>query len=257
MNIRIMLLLEYKELLKNLIVTDLKMKYSSSVLGFAWSMLNPLFMMIVLYFVFHNMFSSQQNFILYLLTGLITWRFFAIGTTSAMSAIVAKSNLVTKINIPREILPLSISISCLISSTLEFTVLIPLLLILGGSLSQNFIFFPVLQLLYFLIVYGVGLILSSLYVYYRDLNQIWDIVLQAGFFLCPIVYSISLIPDKYLFIYMLNPITRLMEMYRDILIYGMIPPLFDFFYVIIIGVVLCILGEIIFSKLSRRFAEGV
>lgn len=100
-----MYLFEYSELIKNLVISDLKVKYQSSALGFAWSMLNPLLMMLVLYFVFSNVFKFQQeHFDLYLLIGIIAWRFLANGTMTAMTSIVGKPSLVTKIYIPREVL---------------------------------------------------------------------------------------------------------------------------------------------------------
>ncbi len=245
-------------MIKNLVMSDLKTKYSGSVLGFAWSMLNPLLMMLVLYFVFSNIFKfTREHFALYLLIGIMSWRFFALGTSSAMSSIVGKPGLVTKIYIPREILTLSTVISALISSLLEFLVLIPLLMIFGASLSLTILVFPVLHALYFLIVYGIALALASLYVYYRDLNQIWEVLLQIGFFLSPIVYPISQIPEKYIFYYMLNPVTALIEMYRDVLLYSKLPRLTDFSAVIIFGIVLFIFGSWLFEKLSPRFAEEI
>jgi lipopolysaccharide transport system permease protein len=104
-------------------------------------------------------------------------------------------------------------------------------------------------------VYGISLILGSLYVYYRDLNQIWEVVLQIGFFLSPIVYPLSYIPANYEFYYMLNPITRLITMYRDILLDGTIPKISDFGIVIAFGLMLFVIGTLLFKKLSRRFAE--
>jgi len=163
-----MSLYDYRELIKNLVVSDLKVKYANSILGFAWSLLNPLLMMLVLYFVFSNFFGSGGSFVLYILTGLLVWRFFSIGTTSALASVVGKPSLVTKIYIPREILPLSSTLSSLISSVLEFCVLVPLLFIFGVGVSPAIILFPVLLVLFFLIVYGMALILSSLFVYFRD-----------------------------------------------------------------------------------------
>jgi len=253
-----MYFIEYKELIKNLVISDLKTKYSSSVLGFAWSMLNPLLMMLVLYFVFSNVFKmTQEHFALYLLIGITAWRFFAMGTSVAMASIVGKASLVTKIFIPREILTLSTVLSALVSSLLEFLVLIPLLVIFGVIPSLTIILFPLLHILFFPIVYGISLALASLYVYYRDMNQIWDVLIQIGFFLSPIVYPLSLIPDKYRFYYMLNPITRLIEMYRGVLLYGRLPGLMDLGIVIFSGVVLLILGSWLFRKLSSRFAEEI
>lgn len=251
-------ILQYTELIKNLTISDLKTKYAGSVLGFAWSMLNPLLLMLVLYFVFSNIFRMQEeNFALYILIGIVTWRFFAIGTLSAMGSIVGKASLVTKIYIPREILVLSSALSSLISSLLEFLVLVPLVFILGPTISGTAVLFPLIHLLYFIIIFGFGLILASLFVYFRDLNQIWDVVLNLGFFLTPIVYPLSLVPQKYLFYYMLNPITRLMEMYRGVILYGRLPTIADFAIVLLSGLALFVLGNLTFGRLSRRFAEEI
>ncbi|TFH46853.1 MAG: ABC transporter permease [ANME-2 cluster archaeon] len=253
-----MYIFEYSELIRNLVSSDLKVKYKGSVLGFSWSMLNPLLMMLVLYAVFNNIFKFQQeHFALYLLIGIIAWRFLAMGTMTAMSSIVGKPTLVTKIFIPREILTFSSVASAFISSILEFLVLIPLLLVFGVVPSFTLLLFPVVHVLFFFIIYGVGLTLAALYVYYRDLLQIWDIVLQIGFYVTPIIYPLSLVPQKYAFYYMLNPITRLMVMYRDILLYDTIPSLSDFAVVTLFGVITFSIGTTVFRRLSRRFAEEV
>ncbi len=253
-----MYLFDYSELIKNLVVADLKVKYQSSVLGFAWSMLNPLLMMLVLYAVFSNIFRFEQEyFALYLLIGIIAWRFLANGTMTAMSSIVGKPNLVTKIYIPREILPFSLTMSAFVSSILEFIVLVPLLIIFGAHLSATVLLFPIVHALYFLIVFGISLLLACLYVYFRDLNQIWDILLQIGFYASPIIYPLSLVPENYILYYMLNPITRLMVMYRDILLYNSVPSVSDFLVVAGFGLLFIIIGSAVFKRLSPRFAEEV
>lgn len=249
---------EYRDLIWNLTISDLKVKYQSSVLGFAWSLLNPLLMMLVLYFVFSNVFRFEvENFALYILIGIIVWRFLANGTMTAMGAIVGRPGLVTKIYIPRQILVLSSVLSAFVSSILEFLVLIPLLFILGAGVTIYILFFPIVHLIYLLLVYGLSLFLASLYVYYRDLNQIWDVVLQAGFFLSPIVYPISVIPAVYLGYYMLNPMTLLMEIYRDCLLYGTMPSLIGIFWVVSAGCLIAVGGSLLFHHLERRFAEVI
>jgi lipopolysaccharide transport system permease protein len=255
-----MSLYDYRELIKNLVVSDLKVKYANSILGFAWSLLNPLLMMLVLYFVFSNFFGSGGNFVLYILTGLLVWRFFSIGTTAALASVVGKPSLVTKIYIPREILPLSSTLSSLISSVLEFCVLVPLLFVFGVGISPAILLFPVLLALFFLIVYGMALILSSLFVYFRDLNNIWDVLMQVGFFACPIMYplsQLSKLPEQVKTLYMLNPVTLLIEMYRDIFLEGTIPDLWSFAIVLVFGVALVVVGNAVFKRLQRRFAEEV
>lgn len=253
-----MWLIKYRDLIWNLTITDLKIKYQSSVLGFVWSLLNPLLMMLVLYAVFINVFRfTQENFALYLLVGLIAWRFLANGTTMAMGSIVGRPGLVTKIYIPRQILVLSSTLSCFISSILEFCVLIPLLFIFGIKITPYILFFPVAHVIFFFIVYGTSLMLAALYVYYRDLNQIWDVIIQLGFFLSPICYPLSTIPVKYLPLYILNPITVLMELYRNFLIYGIAPTPISIIYLVIVALILVIMGMAVFKCLERRLAEEI
>jgi len=253
-----MWIVEYRELIRILTISDLKVKYQGSALGFAWSLLNPLLMMLVLYAVFSNVFRfEQENFALYLLIGIVSWRFLQIGTTTAMTAIAGKPSLVTKVCIPRQVLVLSSVLSGFISSILEFSVLIPLLIFFGVKFSFSIAFFPLIHATYFLLVYGIGLILAALYVYYRDLNQIWDVLLQAGFFLSPVVYPISIVPEKYLGYYMLNPMTIIMEMYRESLLYSKAPSGAEVALSLAAGFGLLLAGTFVFKRLERRFAEEI
>ncbi|MDF0591954.1 ABC transporter permease [Candidatus Methanocrinis natronophilus] len=239
-------------------VSDLKVKYQSSVLGFLWSLLNPLLMMLVLYFVFSNVFAFEDDsFALYLLIGIVGWRFLANGTMTSISAIVGRPSLVTKVYVPRQILVLSTVLSSFASSILEFSVLVPLLIFFGVNLSMNVLLFPIIHLAFLVLVYGTSLILSSLYVYYRDLNQIWDVLLQAGFFLSPIVYPISIVPEKYLAAYMMNPVTVTIEIYRAVLLYATTPSLADLAFVVAAAAGVLIAGTAIFGRLERRFAEEI
>jgi lipopolysaccharide transport system permease protein len=248
--------LEYRELIRIMTISELKVKYQSSILGFTWSLLNPLLMMLVLYFVFSNIFKATQNhFALYLLIGIVSWRFMANGTISAITSIVAKPSLVTKVHIPRQVLVLSTVLASFISSILEFVVLVPLLFILGVGLSPIILLFPIVHIIFFMTVYGLSLILASLYVYYKDLNQIWDVLIQMGFFLSPIVYPLSTVPEEYLPYYMLNPITVIIQMYRDVLLYHNAPAPTDLAFTFLVGTAMIFLGSVIFKRLERRFAE--
>lgn len=250
--------LEYRELIRIMTISELKVKYQSSILGFTWSLLNPLLMMLVLYFVFSNIFKATQNhFALYLLIGIVSWRFLSNGTSMAIASIVGKPSLVTKVRIPRQVLVLSTVLASFISSLLEFVVLVPLLFILGVGLSPHILLFPVVHIIFFMMVYGVSLILASLYVYYRDLNQIWDVLIQMGFFISPIVYPLSTVPEDYLPYYMLNPVTVMIQMYRDVLLYHNVPATTDLAFAFLTGVASIILGSMVFRRLERRFAEEI
>ena len=249
---------EYRELIRIMTISELKVKYQSSILGFTWSLLNPLLMMLVLYFVFSNIFkATQNNFALYLLIGIVSWRFMANGTSSSITSVVGKPSLVTKVHIPRQVLVLSTVLASFISSILEFVVLVPLLFILGVGLSPNILLFPVVHLIFFMMVYGISLILAALYVYYRDLNQIWDVIIQMGFFLSPIVYPLSTVPPEYLRYYMLNPVTVMIQMYRDVLLYHNAPTLADLSFTLLTAATIILLGSLVFKRLERRFAEEI
>jgi lipopolysaccharide transport system permease protein len=249
---------EYWDLIKILTISNLRVKYQSSILGFAWSLINPLLMMLILYAVFSNAFSIKDSrYALYILTGIVTYRFFQISTNQGLMSIVSKPGLVNKVYIPRQILVFSNVLSNTISSFLEFFVLFALLIVFGVQFSLSASLFPLVFFLYFLIIYSISLLLASLFVFYRDLNQIWDVLMQAAFFLSPIVYNISSIPEKYLTLYMLNPITVVMVIFYDILLYHEVPSLVLIFYLIAIAILLLIVCRFIFYRLEKRFAEEV
>jgi lipopolysaccharide transport system permease protein len=251
-----MWLVRYRELIKLLTIADLKLRYRSSAIGFAWTLLNPLLMMLILYLVFHGVFQMKENhFALYLLIGIVAWRFLANGTVCSMGAVVHKSSLVTKLFIPRQILVFSAVLSCFVSSALEFLVLVVLLLLFGVKLSAYFFCFPLVHMVYFAMVYGISLVLAALYVYYRDLQQIWEVLLQAGFFLSPVVYPLAVVPPEYQALYLANPVTAVMQIYRQILLYGQAPSAAGMIVLLTASGVTLWLGSLTFMRLQRRFAE--
>ena len=251
-------MLEYSELVRNLTIKEFKLRYRNSALGFFWSLLNPLAMMIILTLVFSILLRSGiQNFPVFLLTGLLAWRFFSVSTSMSLGSIIGNSPLVTKVYFPRWLLILSSNLANLIGSSLEFAALFPILVFLGMKLTYLTLLLPLILILEFILILGVSFFLAALNVYYRDINQIWDIALQAGFFLTPIIYNISLIPQRYLSPYLLNPMTRIIEAVRKILYYNTLPTLGDFAIPIVGGLFLCVIGYQVFCKLEPRFAEVV
>jgi len=247
---------QYRELTWNLTVVDLKNRYQNTALGFLWSLLSPLLMALVLFLVFRYLFDQEPNFAAYLLVGLMAWRFFAVGTTSAVYAVAGKASLVTKVYVPRQILVLSNTVSNLISSLIEFIIIIPILYFIAGGLPNTILLFPLVFLIYFWFVYGIALLLSSLYVYFRDVNQIWEVLSQVLFFLSPIFYPMSAIKGA-MPIYLLNPITEFIIIYRDLMVYGKLPSLYSLGIITIASALAFIVGTIVFNRLQRRFAEEI
>ncbi|MFQ5924709.1 MAG: ABC transporter permease [Dehalococcoidia bacterium] len=249
-------MLQYREIFKNLTVSDFKNNYQNTALGFAWSLLSPLLLMLILYFVFRNIFR-MENLEVYLLIGIITWRFFAKGTNSALFSIVGKQNLVTNVYIPRRLITYSNVASSLIISLLEFLVLLPLALILGGRISLGILLFPAIHLLYAIMICGVGFALAALFVRYRDLQHIWEVFLGFAFFVCPILYPLYWVPEKYMFVYMLNPVAVVMIIYRDLFLYGTSPAMSHLLFVALAAIVVFAVGYLVFRGFEPRFAEEV
>jgi len=249
---------QYNELVKNLTIKEFKLRYRNSVLGFIWSLLNPLAMMIILTLVFSTLLRAGiENFPVFLLPALLAWRFFSVSTSMSLYSIIGNSPLVTKIYFPRWLLVLSSNLANLIGSSLEFAVLFPLLIFLGMKITYLVLLLPVTLVLEFILIIGVSFILAPLNVYYRDFNEIWNITLQIGFFLCPIIYSISLIPERYISAYSLNPMTRVIESIRKALYYSTLPTLADFTIILVSGLILLLVGYLVFRKLEPRFAEEI
>ena len=246
---------QYRELIRNLTVVDLKNRYQNTALGFFWSLLSPLLQALVLYFVFRHLFGREENFAINLLVGIMAWQFFATGTSSALRAIVGKSTLVTRVYVPRQTLVLSNALSTLINSLLTFIVLLLIILVVLGHLPATVPLFLLIHLILFWFIFGAGLLLSSLYVYFRDLNQIWEVLIRVLFFCSPIFYPLSIVPASLMPYYQLNPVTQFIAMYRDVMVSGDLPSLFS---IVVVGgftVAAYLVGSFTFSKLQRRFAE--
>jgi len=187
----------------------------------------------------------------------MAFRFFTTGTSSALGAVVGKPSLVTKVYIPRQILVLSNVLANLISSLLEFVVLLPIIFVIQGHLPVTVLLFPVIHFLYFWFIFGAGLLLSSLFVYFRDLNQIWEVLVNILFFCTPIFYPLSIIPAYLMPYYILNPVTQYLIMYRQVMVAGDLPSLGSVSGVIMVGIAAYFVGSFAFSKLQRRFAEEI
>jgi lipopolysaccharide transport system permease protein len=248
---------EYRELIRNLTIVDLKNRYQNTSLGFFWSILSPFLLAFVLYFVFRNLFSQEENFALNLIVGIMVWRFFSVGTITSLFSIVSRPSLVTKVYIPRQILVLSSALCQLIASTLEFVTLIPITYYILGYIPKTFWLYPVAHLFIFFPIYGVGLLLSSLFIFFRDLNQIWDVLLNVLFYSSPIIYPISIVPDYLITLYMFNPITRMVIIYRDLIVLGTLPSIGDLTIVVGFSAGVVLLGSYVFNRLQLRFAEEI
>jgi lipopolysaccharide transport system permease protein len=213
-------------------------------------------MMVVLSFFFTYLFRENiPDFPLFVLPALLVWRFFSVATTASLESIAGNKSLINKVYFPRWLLVLSSNLANLLGSSLEFLALFPLMVVFGAKVTPYIVIIPIILVLETLLVFGMSLLLSAVNVYYRDFGQVWDIFLQAAFYLSPIFYSQSIIPSQYQLAYSLSPTTRIIEAARSIIYYGSFPSGSDFLVILAASVILIGIGGLVFTRLERRFAE--
>lgn len=254
-------------LLKQLVITDFKIRYQGSVLGYLWSLLRPLALFVILYIVFARFLKfggDIDHYPVYLLMGIVLWNFFVEVTSGGVGAIVARGDLLRKLNFPKYVIVVSGSISALINLALTFVVLIVLMIASGVDISTTAVFFPLILLELFVLSLGVSFLLSALYVKFRDMTYIWEVVLQAGFYATPILYPLYMIPDSAVKVLLMNPMAQMIQNSRHMLITPQSETISSVFasgwwYAIplAITVVIAAFSALYFRKQSKYFAEEV
>jgi lipopolysaccharide transport system permease protein len=246
---------QYRELIWNLTIADLKNRYQNTTLGFFWSLLSPLLQALVLYFIFRHIWGQEENFAVNIVVGMMAWQFFSTGTSSSLRSIVSKSGLVTRIYIPRQILVLSNVLANLINFLFTFIVLLFIILVSLRYLPVTVLLFPIIHICFFFFVFGAGLFLSALFVYFRDINEIWQVIIRVLFFCSPIFYPLDIVPASIMPYYLLNPVTQFIIIYRDVMVAGNLPSLHSIAVIVGFAIVALLVGSFTFNKLQRRFAE--
>jgi len=256
-------LFSYRELLFSLTKKELKVKYRGSALGFFWSLLNPILTMLVYSFVFSILRGGIEEFAIFLICALLPFNFLSNSVNYGASSIIGNSNLVNKIYFPREIIPLSIVLSNLINFFFELTAIFIVLGIMGYKFYMFLYLLPVLIFVQFFLVVGMTLLVSALNVFFRDLQHLITIIMMVWFFGTPIIYPLSMVPEKYQFIMKINPMTIYAAYYRNIFYYVKYPEGAGFPDALetlgALGITLLIffIGYYVFKRLEPRFAEEI
>ena len=259
---------ENRALISELVRTDFKLRYQGSVLGYAWSLLRPLLLFVILYIVFVKFLklgTSTPHYPVYLLLGIVIWNFFLEMTTQSLGSIVGRGDLIRKIRIPRWIIIFSSSLSAVINLLLNMVVIIIFMILNHVDLLVTTLWLPVILLEVYLFALGISLFLSALFVKFRDIGYIWEVILQAGFYLTPILYPLSLIPNvAFQKIILLNPMAQAIQDARwsSITHETLIPhTVFQggwYMYVPFALVIITLIGGLIyFRKESKYFAENI
>jgi ABC-type polysaccharide/polyol phosphate export permease len=205
----------YRGVLKQLVGQQLILRYRRTLLGYLWTLINPILMILVMSLVFSNLFKTDLKiFAIILFAGMIPWIFFSSVVTQSATSLIHNEGLIKKIYLPKAIFPLSIAFSLLIDSLLSFLALFAIILALGGKLSWSMLFLPISFILLFFFATGLGLIMSIATVFFRDLQHVILIAIQGLFFLTPILYKQDELVGKIVWLMKLNPITPFISLFR-------------------------------------------
>lgn len=249
-------LYEYRELLKSSIKKDVGGKYKNSVLGVLWSFLYPLLQIAVYAIVFPLiMRSNMENYTVFVCCGLIPWNFFSTAISRSSFTMIENGNILKKVYFPREILPISVVTSEAVNFVISTIIILAFVLGTGMGLTWYVIFYPVILLIQYILLIGISLFVSSITVYFRDLQHFIGIALQLLFYATPIVYATNIIPESYQWILRLNPMTFIIDGYRSIFYYQRQPDFISLGITLLVSLILCVVGYLLFSKLQKRFAE--
>ena len=237
-----------------MITRDIKTKYRKSILGVFWTILNPLFMMIVLSVVFSNLFKFDiEYFPVYLLSGQLIFNFFSEATTNAMGAIIANGPLIKKVYVPKYMFVLSRIFSSSINLLASFTAMIFVMLAMRVELHYTVLLAPIPLLFIVFFSLGVGLILAAVTVKFRDIMHLYSVFVTALMYLTPVIYPMSIIPAWLKKIVLLNPITNILMMFRDVMLNNTVPSLASILLAIVEVIVVMALGLYVFYKRQDTF----
>jgi lipopolysaccharide transport system permease protein len=264
----------YRELLRNLVVRDLKVRYRNSFFGFLWALGNPLLMMAVFTIVFTVLWPQDvQKFPVFILAGLLPWNFFSSSLMGSITGITGNAHLIKKVWFPREILPASLVLSNLVNFCLALVALFAVIVLFRIPLTIWLLLLPIVVAVQTIFIMGLAFFFSAINVFYRDTEVIMDVVVMALFFMTPVFYPIERLPHSFValgidlpvqrLMYILNPMASLIASYRSIL-YGSYaggppgPPGIDFFLrTAATALVFFVLGYLFFAHRSRQFGEEV
>jgi len=256
---------KYIELVRELALTGFKLKYHGSFFGYLWSLMKPLFLFLVLFFVFDTVFKLGKaipNYPLYLLIGITMWGFFVETSSICMTSIVGSGDLIRKVYFPRIVLPIAMSLTSFLTLLVNLMVVFGFMIVLKVSVNFDLIYLPLILIEYYIFTLGVSLFLGSVFVKFRDIGPIWEVVCQALFYGTPIIYSVTLVPPRLLKIMMLSPLAQILQdgraailptkvvTARDVLgVYSIIP----FIFVVLVYII----GYVTFQKMTAKFAEEI
>ena len=246
----------YRDLVRNLVARDLRVKYKGSSIGFAWSLVHPVVLAAVYTLAFKYILDVRlPHFPAFVLSGLLPWNCFAMSLSQATGSVADNSALVRKVAFPRIILPLGVVVSQFVQFALMYAVIVPLAGALGPGLSPAVAALLPLLLLQLAFTTGVALLLSTAYVYFRDTRHLVDVALQIWFWLTPVVYAVALVPEGWRRFFWLNPMAGFVTAYQQVVVSGTWPSATATTALTGVAVATGLVGLAVFTRHQRRFAE--
>ncbi|MFH0830453.1 MAG: ABC transporter permease [Parcubacteria group bacterium] len=246
------------DLLKELALTDFKLRYKNSVLGYLWSLLKPMAIFGSLYLVFSIFVRFDvPNYPLFLLLGILLWNYFTEATINGMHSLVNKSPILTKININKFTILLASNVTTLLTLLLNLIIFFVLLAFINPTLGWSYLMLPVIIIELFLIGLGTSLALSVWYVRLRDLASIWEILLQIGFWVTPIIYPVAMVPERFRSYIGINPMHRIIDEARRLLIELDTPRAVDLLITLAFSLLVFCAGYLVFRQREKHVAEEV
>lgn len=245
---------KYKFLIKQLVMRDFKTKYKRSVLGYLWSLLNPLLTMAIQYIVFSTIFRGNiENFPVYLLSGIILFNFFSEAVGQGLVSVVGNAPLITKVYMPKYIYPVTKVISCSINLWISVIPLLIVAFLTGAPFTKALIVLPYVLICLVLFTIGMSLILATAMVFFRDTQYLWGIISLIWMYATPLFYPENILPEKFQIIQKINPLYQMVKFIRTILIEGVSPEPRRYVYCILPAIVICLIGGWIFKKNQDKF----
>jgi len=248
---------EYSFVLRTLLLKDFKVRYRNMSLGVGWSLANPLVMMGVLTFVFTKIFpnTSEKNFPVFVLCGLIPFNFFTLAWASATTSLVDNAGLIKRTRFPREIVPITTVLGNVLHYLIQLSLLLSLVIVFGDGINRHWVWLPLVIALEVLFVVGAGLAFSALNVYVRDTRYVVESVNVILFWLVPVFYGFALIPPEYKEVYSFNPLAAVVMAFRNILIENKAPAASILLKLTLVSTLALFAGSIIFERLKKRFYD--
>lgn len=251
-------LYQYRELLKTNVQKEIRGKYKGSFLGVLWSFINPLLMVLVYTLVFpYIMRTNIDNYLIFLIVAIIPWNFFTTVINSGCNCIWINGGIIKKVYFPREILPISVVVAGLINFLISCLIILIFLLFGGIGFSIQLLWLPLIAVIQCLLSLGLLFILSAINVYVRDIEYLVAFLTNLLFYATPILYTADMFPTSIRWVLYLNPMSHLMDAYRNIFYYQAMPNLGSLLYIGLLALIILELGYLIFKKLEKGFAEEV